>query len=317
MKVGLVLGGGGISGFAYTTTALTVLQQLTGWDPRTADVIVGTSAGANVGGLLRGGRPIGDSLDQMMTLPTNPRTMERLRVLSGRELNGRNFSVLPASPSLLIKEGLRGPLARPGRLISGLFPAGRVRTDTIGDRMIELHGQDWPEQELFISAVRLTDGERVIFGRDRTDIDVGTAVEASSAIPGYFRPVGIDGFQYVDGGVHSAINADVLAERELDLIVVVAPMSIVSYSRGWMMPNGALRLFWKNQVEREVESLRELGHNVMLLEPSIEEARSMGPTLMDPTRLINIVMQTSSAARVAMTHEDLDPQFRILRKAAA
>ena len=83
-KIGLVLGGGGIAGFAYLTTTLSVLQQITGWDPRTADVIVGTSAGSNMGGFLRGGTPIGESLDDIMTLPANPRSMERLRELSGR-----------------------------------------------------------------------------------------------------------------------------------------------------------------------------------------------------------------------------------------
>lgn len=317
MKIGLVLGGGGIAGFAYMTTALSVLQQTTGWDPRTAEVIVGTSAGANVGGLLRGGRPIGASLDEMMMLPANPRSMERLRVLSGREQQSRSFRLFPASASLLIREGLRGPFARPGRIVSGLLPAGSVRTDTMGDRMIELHGLEWPEAELQISAVRLSDGERVMFGSDRSDIDLGTAVEASSAIPGYFRPVLIDGFRYVDGGMHSPINSDVLADRDLDLIVVVAPMSVATYKRGWMMPNGALRLYWKNLVEREVEDLRQLGHNVMLIEPSIEEARSMGPTLMDPTRIVNIVMQASSASRASITEAALGPQLRILRKAAS
>lgn len=314
-KVGLVLGAGGIAGFAYLTTALSVLQQLTGWDPRNAEVIVGTSAGSNMGGFLRGGTPIGESLDDIMTLPANPRSMERLRELSGREAD-RTTRLFPTSLKMAVRETARGPFLRPSRLISGLLPNGNIRTDTIGDRMFELHGSDWPEEDLYIAAVRLQDSERVVFGRDRTDIAVGTAVEASSAIPGYFRPVTIDSFRYIDGGTHSPTNADLLADRDLDLIVIVAPMSVDSYSNGWMTTNGALRLFWRSQVQREVAELEALGHTVLLLEPSIDEARSMGPTMMDPTRIVNVVLQTSSAARSAITDEKFDSQLAILRAAA-
>lgn len=312
-RIGLVLGGGGIAGFAYLATTLTVLQQITGWDPRNAQVIVGTSAGANVGGFLRGGTPIGESLDDIMTLPANPRSMERLRVLSGREAD-RTFRVLPTSAKMAAREVMRGPFLRPSRVVSGLLPNGNVRTDTIGDRMIELHGTDWPTQELLITTVRLHDSERVVFGLDRSDVDVGTAVEASSAIPGYFRPVTIDGFRYVDGGTHSPTNADLLLDRELDLVVIVAPMSVDSWTNGWMTLNGGLRMYWRAQVQREVSALRDGGHEVLLLEPSIEQARSMGPTMMDPTRIVNVVLQTSSAARAAITHESLGTALDVLRR---
>lgn len=314
-KIGLVLGGGGIAGFAYLTTTLSVLQQITGWDPRTADVIVGTSAGSNMGGFLRGGTPIGESLDDIMTLPANPRSMERLRELSGREAD-RTTRLFPTSLKMVGREAIRGPFMRPSRMISGLLPNGNIRTDTIGDRMFELHGTEWPKADLFITTVRLQDGERVVFGLDRTDIPVGSAVEASSAIPGYFRPVVIDNFRYVDGGTHSPTNADLLEDRDLDLIVVVAPMSVDSYSNGWMTTNGVLRMFWRSQVQREVLDLRERGHQVLLLEPSIDEARSMGPTMMDPTRIVNVVLQTSSAARSAMTEDKLGTELDILRAAS-
>ena len=314
-RIGLVLGGGGIAGFAYLTTTLTVLQQMTGWDPRDAEVIVGTSAGANVGGFLRAGTPIGESLDDIMTLPANPRSMERLRVLSGREAD-RTFRLLPTSLKMAGREAMRGPFLRPSRIVSGLLPNGNVRTDTIGDRMIDLHGDEWPDRDLWITTVRLHDGERVVFGRDRTDVDVGSAVEASSAIPGYFRPVTIDGFRYVDGGTHSPTNADLVLERDLDLIVIAAPMSVDSWSNGWMTLNGGLRMYWRAQVLREVAELEQAGHQVLLLEPSIEEARSMGPTMMDPTRIVNVVLQTSSAARSAITHDRLGEAGEILRRAS-
>ena len=58
---------------------------------------------------------------------------------------------------------------------------------------------------------------------------VGRAVEASCAIPGYFTPVTVEGVRYVDGGVHSTTNADLVAELDPppDLVLVSVAMSAV------------------------------------------------------------------------------------------
>src|SRR5919204_1414739 len=55
MTVGLVLGAGGVMGGAWLTGALEALAAETGWDPGSADRIVGTSAGAMIGGLVAAG----------------------------------------------------------------------------------------------------------------------------------------------------------------------------------------------------------------------------------------------------------------------
>lgn len=317
-RVGLVLGGGGLSGFAYHAGALAVLQRLTGWDPRTSEVIVGTSAGSGIAAILRGGVPVEETLDRVLSVPTNPRSMARLRELSGREQmsSGGLFRYGPAAPALALREMARGPFARPSRLLSGLLPAGNVRTDMIGDRSAELHPDGWPAEKLWITAVRLSDGELVIFGRDRTDISVAAATEASSAIPGFFKPVAIDGDRYVDGGMHSCTNADLLVGRDLDLVVVVSPMSGASTTDMLRSSNGALRLYCKAVLKREVAKLEESGTEVLTLEPTRDEIRAMGPTLMDPTRVVNTVLQTSSAVRTQLTESAVGDQLDLLRKAA-
>ncbi len=53
-----------------------------------------------------------------------------------------------------------------------------------------------------ITAVRLDDGKRVSFDGSQGS-RVAMAVEASSAIPGFFTPVEINDVDYIDGGVHS------------------------------------------------------------------------------------------------------------------
>src|SRR6478735_12821583 len=55
--IGLVLGAGGVVGQAYHAGVLAMLEHDIGWDPRKADVIVGTSAGSITGMLLRVGIP--------------------------------------------------------------------------------------------------------------------------------------------------------------------------------------------------------------------------------------------------------------------
>ena len=42
----------------------------------------------------------------------------------------------------------------------------------------------------------------------------------------------------------------------------------------------------------------------------------MGPTLMDPTRVVNTVLQTSSAALAMMSNPRIEEQLALLRAAA-
>src|SRR3954465_722288 len=51
MRVGLVLGAGGVLGGAWLTGGLEALARETGWDPAEADYVVGTSAGSMIGAL--------------------------------------------------------------------------------------------------------------------------------------------------------------------------------------------------------------------------------------------------------------------------
>src|SRR4029079_4865218 len=57
MRVGLVLGAGGIQGGAWLTGGLDALAEETGWDPASADYVVGTSAGSMIGALCASGIP--------------------------------------------------------------------------------------------------------------------------------------------------------------------------------------------------------------------------------------------------------------------
>src|SRR4051812_50153306 len=57
VKVGLVLGAGGVLGGAWLVGGLSAVARETDWDPASADHIVGTSAGSMIGALVAGGVP--------------------------------------------------------------------------------------------------------------------------------------------------------------------------------------------------------------------------------------------------------------------
>jgi NTE family protein len=135
-------------------------------------------------------------------------------------------------------------------------------------------GARWPGG-LRICAVRRTDGARVVFGRaGAPDARLADAVLASCAIPGYFRPVTIGGTEYVDGGVHSVTNADVLRTEGLDLVIVVSSLSAAQGTAAG--PDGLLRRTVHRRMEREIERLEAAGIPVISLEPENDCRRAMG-----------------------------------------
>src|SRR5581483_1137813 len=75
-------------------------------------------------------------------------------------------------------------------------------------------------------AVDYRSARRVAFGRAGSPpAKLPDAVAASCAIPGFYRCVQIGGRQYVDGGVYSTSNLDVLRAEQLDLVIALNPMS--------------------------------------------------------------------------------------------
>ena len=124
------------------------------------------------------------------------------------------------------------------------------------------------------------------FGReDAPAAELADAVAASCAIPGFYRPVRIGGRRYVDGGVCSASNLDLLAGRGLDLVICLNPLSSSDD------PRSANPLDWPSQLSRaanrrrlghEARKVRGYGTKVVLIEPTAADLRAMGRNLMSP-----------------------------------
>ena len=191
------------------------------------------------------------------------------------------------SPALLARI-LRRPLAfRPEVAAMTLVPDGQLDISERARGLDELIGDRWPEG-LRICAVRRTDGARVVFGRPGSPpTRLAPAVLASCAIPGYFTPVTIEGTEYIDGGVHSVTNADVLRDQPLDLVVIISSMSAAHGSANG--PDGLLRRTVHRRMEREVTRLRRAGTPVLCLEPGTESRRAMGLKAMAEDRAPRVI----------------------------
>jgi NTE family protein len=115
-------------------------------------------------------------------------------------------------------------------LPSGLFDNGSIerylRTNfeaaRIPNDFRELYR--FTKRELYIGTMNLDTAERVIFGHDEdTSATVSQAVQASTALPGFYKPARINGIDYVDGGVRRTANIDVAIEHGADLVICYNP----------------------------------------------------------------------------------------------
>ncbi len=79
-------------------------------------------------------------------------------------------------------------------------------------------------KELYITAMNLDTAERVVFGHDEDcSLTVSEAVQASTALPGFYHPARINGVDYVDGGVRRTASIDVAIEHDADLVICYNP----------------------------------------------------------------------------------------------
>ncbi len=317
VNIGLVLGAGGIVGHAYHSAVLAAISRVTKWEPDDADVIIGTSAGSGIGAVIRGGGEPSELIARVLEAPSNPEVMERLERMTTPEPRSSiaSFLPLPASFRLALKSLIPPWDIHLAGFLAGVLPEGRVHTSVMGEHPRDLHGPRWPDKDLWICATRMSDGELVVFGTEGApETDVGTAVEASCAIPTYFRQVEIAGERYVDGGVTSPTNADLLVGRELDLVVAIAPMSGTTGAARAFPPMA--RGYFSRRLRSELDPIAAAGTPVLIFEPTLDEARVMGFNPMDPGKRVQVMLQSGASSLRRLASPSIAEQVDILKQAA-
>ena len=235
MRVGLVLGAGGVLGGAWLTGGLHALARETDWDPGSAEYIVGTSAGSMIGALVAAGVP-----PWFMVAHSRGEVFAGLAGPDGRPASeadraaGACFRVHRGLPPLgpgslrLAATALSNPLGHTPLAAPRGVAAGRARLHRLaqGDGPPRGPGPLGRAPELLGDRLRLRLRQAgVIRAPRRTprrDRGRGGSVLCDTGL----LPPGEDrSRRYVDGGVCSASNLDLLAGRGLDLVICLNPLS--------------------------------------------------------------------------------------------
>lgn len=314
MKVGLVLGAGGVKGIAWLTGALEAVYERTGWDPADADYVVGTSAGALIGSLLVargqpggaivGAEGTGGDLQTDDVAPWPPRDLDRLPIFRPHRGLPRPH---PGSLRLALAT-LRNPRAyTPATVYSAWLPAGPFSIEPVKQAIRGFVPNGWSTHpNLWIVACDYETGRRVVFGRaGAPKADLADAVAASCAIPGFFHPVRIEGRRYVDGGMYSTSNLGVLREQELDVAICLNPTSTLHPPSAWN-PLERVATTWRTEsgrrLGRETRRLRDRGTEVVLIQPTGADLEVIGPNMMSRRRHREVI-ETSRRTTAAQLDE--------------
>jgi len=304
--VGLVLGGGGFVGGAWLVGALQGLATEVGWDPATADCVLGTSAGAMIGSLVVGGlRPeeLAAFAHGAVVGPADDAgaAAERLEMMA-LQVHRRLPLPLPGSPRLALRS-LRHPGRYPGLTrMAAWLPRGIMSTDPLKRTVRRLVPRGWVKgRRLWVVAADYETGAATVFGQPASPhADLPDAVAASCAIPGFYHPVEVGEHCYIDGGVRSPSNLDLVAGLGLDVVVCLNPTSSrrSAGGRGWRDRLANLvRENSRRMVERERAIVEAAGTRVILLEPNPADLETMGPNLMRRDNLKEVVAQAAAGIR--------------------
>jgi NTE family protein len=246
----LVLGGGGVAGIAWTTGLLFGLCEH-GVDVRTAEMILGTSAGSAVAAQLSSGFSLKDLFDRQVDPAQQTRELapstHLFELFERALLTANNSSDRLQRTKHIGRWALEAPTVTEAE-----------RRAVIAER---LPTHTWPGGMLLIVAVDTETGETRIFDR-LSGTSLVDAVAASCAVPGIWPPVTIDGRRYMDGGARSSDNADLALGYARTMIV--SPM-------GTARPEVT-----GESLEQQVETLRNAGGKTYLVEPDQASKDAIG-----------------------------------------
>jgi NTE family protein len=184
-KIALVLGGGGLKGFAHIGV-FRALEEL-GIVPT---VVAGTSIGALIGAAYARGMDVSEMTDRARALKRRDLfRLNRMGMLLERQ----------HSPAIYLEEPLRNVV-------------NSVATEMRFDQL---------KRTLLVNTVDIRRGSQVVWGLPGLrDVSLADAVYASCALPGFYPPGAIGGRLCVDGGVLDNLPVSI-AGRGMDAVIAV------------------------------------------------------------------------------------------------
>ncbi len=342
-KIGLALAGGGPLGGIYEIGALIALNEaIEGLDFSEADVYVGVSAGALVASLLANGI----APEQMARVfihprPDDPRVSP---VVFTQPAYGEYLRRMMSVPGLLAHgtlKYLRNPIANE---LLGSFGclSQAVPTALFDNRPIERFlrelfrnrgcTNDFREltREFYVVAVDLDTGASIKFGSaGYDDVPISVAVQASTALPGLYPPVKIQGRDFVDGGLKRTLHASVALERGVDLLFCINPIVPFdadlapkgSHKRHDKLVQGGLPVVLSQTFRSLIHSRMRVGMSkydtqfanakVVLFEPDRHDSEMFFTNVFSYTNRANVCQHAYQTTRrdLRMRREELAPVF--------
>ena len=236
-RIGIALAGGGPLGAFYELGALQALAEcVTGFDPCDMHAYAGVSSGSMLAaGLANGLRPV--DIGRLVITNGGPDAARPglfLHPAFGEY--ARRIARLPRLSVDALAQFLRAPIGQGIAAIvdplAGAMPAGLLDSAPFERYLARLYGgggrsNDFRrlQRRLFIVATNLNTGEPALFGETGFDhVPISRAVQASTALPGLYAPVEIDGECYADGALLRTMHASVVLAAGVDLLFCINPL---------------------------------------------------------------------------------------------
>lgn len=270
--IGLALAGGAPGGAIYEIGALHALNEaIPGFDLRDCGSFVGVSAGAFLAACLANGLSTAQQVRAIVKNepgehPFVPETFFQPAV-------GEMAKRLVQAP-MMLGGALRDYFTRrERRLLDALtvlgqgLPVGVFNNEPIRDyvaRIFSIKGRtdDFTKlgRKLTVVATDLESGESMRFGHlGWPYVPISTAVQASTALPGLYPPVEINGRHYVDGVLLKTMHASVPLEAGARLVFCINPLVPVdlrqAVQRNAMEPGEILRAGLPSVLSQTVRTL--------------------------------------------------------------
>lgn len=237
-RIGIALAGGGPLGAFYELGALQALAEcIEGFDPCHLQAYAGVSSGSMIAaGLANGLTPV----DIGRLTVSNDAGLDTAHPgLFLQPAFGEYAKRLASVPRLAmdaIAQYARAPLsqgiAEALAPLAALMPSGFLDSAPFERYLRRLYAgggrtNDFRrlKHRLFIVATNLNTGEAALFGQPGLDhVPISRAVQASTALPGLYSPVEIEGETYADGALLRTMHASVLLEAGVDLLFAINPL---------------------------------------------------------------------------------------------
>lgn len=236
-KIALALAGGGPLGAIYEIGALCALQEsLKGIHFNRLQHYVGVSAGSFIAAALANGITPRQLFSLFIEDPQHQsEAFDPAWLL--RPAFGEFFDRGLLLPSLLLAGAWQGTWGRKSLMrtleqLSPSLPTGVFSNDQMHIELARLFSRPGRSNDfrklkrrLTLVATHLDSCRPVAFGRTGWDhVPISLAVTASSAMPGLFPPVKIDGQHFVDGALIKTMHASIALDEGVDLMLCINPL---------------------------------------------------------------------------------------------